>query len=121
MGLLANIAGPLGDLSSKSAVLALLAGTASLIVLAIVFNVLKQLLLKNPNEPPLVFHWVPLIGNTITYGIDPYQFFFSCRQKVLWRAHCSSDFAADRNLVWRCLYVYPARQEAYGLLGNKRQ
>ena len=86
MGLLADIAGPLSDLSKKSAVLALLAGTASFVVLAIIFNVLKQLLLKNPKEPPLVFHWFPFIGNTVTYGIDPYQFFFSCRQKVLWRA-----------------------------------
>lgn len=86
MGLLANIAGPLGDLSNKSAALALLTGTASLIVLATIFNVFKQFLFKNPKEPPLVFHWVPFIGNTITYGIDPYKFFFSCRQKVLWRA-----------------------------------
>ncbi|KAL9121328.1 MAG: hypothetical protein Q9187_002116 [Circinaria calcarea] len=81
MGLLAAITGPLGELSNRSAALALLAGTASLIVLAIIFNVLKQLLLKTPDEPPLVFHWIPFIGNTITYGIDPYQFFFTCRQK----------------------------------------
>ena len=44
-------------------------------------NVLRQLLFKNKNEPPLVFHWVPIIGSTISYGIDPFKFFFACREK----------------------------------------
>jgi hypothetical protein len=44
--------------------------------------VLNQILFKNPLEPPVVFHWVPVIGSTITYGIDPYKFFFECRAKV---------------------------------------
>lgn len=48
----------------------------------IVINVLKQLLIKDPNEPPLVFHLVPFVGSTITYGIDPFKFFFACREKV---------------------------------------
>lgn len=48
---------------------------------AVLLNVLSQVLFKNANEPPLVFHWVPFIGSTITYGIDPYKFFFSCREK----------------------------------------
>ncbi|KAK2750112.1 Lanosterol 14-alpha-demethylase [Myotisia sp. PD_48] len=51
------------------------------IVLSIVLNVLSQLLFKNPNEPPVVFHWVPIIGSTISYGIDPYKFFSSCKEK----------------------------------------
>ncbi|KAG9703497.1 14-alpha sterol demethylase Cyp51B, partial [Aureobasidium melanogenum] len=52
-------------------------------VLAIVLNVLSQLLpvRRKGSEPPLVFHWVPFIGSTITYGIDPYKFFFKCRQQ----------------------------------------
>lgn len=58
------------------------AAFAALIVLAVVINVLKQLLFKNPNEPPVVFHWFPFIGSTITYGMDPYKFFFDCRKKV---------------------------------------
>jgi sterol 14-demethylase len=29
-----------------------------------------------------VFHWFPVIGNTVTYGMDPYRFFFECRAKV---------------------------------------
>ncbi|KAH8591406.1 lanosterol 14-alpha-demethylase [Bisporella sp. PMI_857] len=57
------------------------AGFAAFLVVAVVLNVLQQLLLKNPNEPPVVFHWLPIIGNTITYGMDPYRFFFECRAK----------------------------------------
>ncbi|PLN81727.1 14-alpha sterol demethylase [Aspergillus taichungensis] len=47
----------------------------------IVLNVARQLLFRNPKEPPVVFHWVPFLGSTIAYGIDPYAFFFSCRKK----------------------------------------
>ncbi|KFY71296.1 hypothetical protein V499_08514 [Pseudogymnoascus sp. VKM F-103] len=56
-------------------------GFASFIALAVVLNVLSQLLPQNPNEPPLVFHWFPILGNTISYGMDPYPFFFKCREK----------------------------------------
>ncbi len=83
MGLLATIAGPIAELlSNRSTGVVIASGLASLIVLAILLNVLKQSLLRNPNEPPVVFHWVPFIGSTISYGIDPYKFFFRCRQKV---------------------------------------
>lgn len=58
------------------------AASATFLVLAVVLNVLKQLLLKNPNEPPVVFHWFPFIGSAVTYGMDPYKFFFDCRKKV---------------------------------------
>lgn len=51
------------------------------ITLSVVFNVLRQILFKNPNEPPLVFHWFPIIGSTITYGMDPPTFFHSMRAK----------------------------------------
>ena len=67
---------------SASTVSALAAGIAYLLVLAIVINVLQQLVRRNPNEPPVVFHWVPFIGSTIVYGIDPYKFFFGCQKKV---------------------------------------
>lgn len=83
MGLLATIAGPIPSLFSNRSIGAAIAlGFASLVVLIVVLNALKQLLFKNPNEPPVVFHWVPFIGNTIGYGIDPYKFFFKCREKV---------------------------------------
>ncbi|KAH7391854.1 eburicol 14 alpha-demethylase-like protein [Pyrenochaeta sp. MPI-SDFR-AT-0127] len=82
MGVLADVAGPLADFTSNSSLPVLVAaGFASFILLAVVLNVLKQLLLKNPNEPPLVFHWIPIIGNTVTYGMDPYGFFFANQKK----------------------------------------
>lgn len=83
MGLLAVFTESLRDLlSNRSTAVIIAGGASSFVLLAIVLNVLSQLLLKNPNEPPLVFHWVPFFGSTITYGIDPYEFFFSCREKV---------------------------------------
>lgn len=84
MGLLATIIEPLHRQLSYPFVGAIIGGAlVSFIVLAIVINVLSQLLFKNPNEPPLVFHWVPYVGSTIAYGIDPYHFFFHCQRKVL--------------------------------------
>ena len=53
----------------------------TLLTAVILLNVARQLLIRNPNEPPVVFHWVPFIGSTISYGIDPYTFFFACREK----------------------------------------
>ncbi|KAK2882529.1 Sterol 14-alpha demethylase [Arthroderma sp. PD_2] len=47
----------------------------------IALNATRQLLFQNKSEPPVVFHWIPFLGNTISYGVDPYAFFFSCRQK----------------------------------------
>ncbi|KAJ1033819.1 hypothetical protein NDA16_000029 [Ustilago loliicola] len=50
--------------------------------IAILLNVASQLLLPKPkNLPPVVFHFVPIIGSAIYYGIDPYKFFFECREK----------------------------------------
>ena len=83
MGLLDAIAGPIADqLADISTGVLIPAGFASFVVLTIVLNVLKQLLFRNPHEPPVVFHWIPFIGSTVTYGIDPYKFFFRCREKA---------------------------------------
>ncbi|KAJ5984102.1 hypothetical protein N7481_006201 [Penicillium waksmanii] len=49
--------------------------------ISVALNVFNQLFLYNRNEPPVVFHWFPLVGSTIAYGMDPYKFFFSCREK----------------------------------------
>jgi sterol 14alpha-demethylase len=57
-------------------------GFGAFVVLSVVINVLNQLLFKNRNEPPLVFHWFPFIGSTITYGMDPPKFFKENRAKV---------------------------------------
>ena len=57
-------------------------GLFSLLSMCILGNMLKQILFKNPHEPPVVFHWVPFIGSTVTYGMDPYKFFANCQSKV---------------------------------------
>lgn len=83
MGVIELIAGPISaQLAQRGTVPVVAAGFVAFIVLSIVANVLKQLLFKNPNEPPIVFHWVPIIGSTVTYGIDPYKFFFDNKAKV---------------------------------------
>jgi sterol 14-demethylase len=50
--------------------------------LSVFLHVANQILFKNPNEPPMVFSWFPIIGNTITYGMDPPKFFKENRAKV---------------------------------------
>lgn len=57
-------------------------GFTIFVVLSVVLNVASQILFKNPNEPPLVFHWFPFIGSTVTYGMDPPRFFHENRAKV---------------------------------------
>lgn len=83
MGVVSDIAGPLGHFTSNASLPALVgAGVASFIVLAVILNVLQQLLWRDPRAPPMVFHWFPVIGSTITYGMDPYKFFFENKAKV---------------------------------------
>lgn len=83
MGILESVGEPLADLVAQHGLgLVLGAGFLAFISLAIVLNVLNQALSKNPNEPPVVFHWLPIIGSTITYGMDPYRFFTENREKV---------------------------------------
>ena len=55
---------------------------ASILAFTVLANVFQQTLLKRSNEPPVVFHWLPVIGSTVTYGIDPFKFFFKCQAKV---------------------------------------
>ena len=83
MGIFESIRELLADVVAQRG-LGLVLGTAivTFVVLSVVLNVLNQVLFKNPNEPPVVFHWLPIIGSTISYGIDPYKFFFECRAKV---------------------------------------
>ncbi|KAI1847383.1 hypothetical protein JX266_006608 [Neoarthrinium moseri] len=82
MGLFEEIAGPaaqrLSQLSTASQV-GVIAG--SLLFLAIFVHIAKQVLFKNPNEPPMVFSWFPVVGSTITYGMDPPRFFQENRAK----------------------------------------
>ncbi|CAO1599009.1 Lanosterol 14-alpha-demethylase [Xanthoria calcicola] len=66
-------------LSSKG--LTVFTFATTFITVSILWTVFKQIFFKNPNEPPVVFHWVPIIGSTVTYGIDPYKFYFACQAK----------------------------------------
>lgn len=50
--------------------------------LSVFLHVASQILFKNPNEPPMVFSWFPIIGSTVTYGMDPPTFFKENRAKV---------------------------------------
>ncbi|KAG2365580.1 cytochrome P450 [Suillus spraguei] len=51
-------------------------------ILIVVLNILKQLVVpRDPSLPPEVFHWIPFIGSSISYGNDPLNFFFKCREK----------------------------------------
>ncbi|CAG8035118.1 unnamed protein product, partial [Penicillium nalgiovense] len=56
-------------------------GALSFIALSVVINVLRQLFFKKAHEPPVVFHWFPFVGSTISYGMDPYNFFNQARAK----------------------------------------
>ena len=53
-----------------------------IMLLTVLANFLQQTLFGKADEPPVVFHWLPVIGSTVTYGIDPFKFFFECQAKV---------------------------------------
>ncbi|EON95812.1 putative cyp51a protein [Phaeoacremonium minimum UCRPA7] len=59
----------------------MLSWTASVVLVIVISNVIRQLLPRPKSEPPLAFHWLPFLGNAIEYGIDPYKFFLRCREK----------------------------------------
>ncbi|GLB40347.1 putative cytochrome P450 family protein [Lyophyllum shimeji] len=51
-------------------------------VIAIVLNALWQVVApRKATDPPVIFHWLPIIGSAISYGNDPLNFFFSAREK----------------------------------------
>ncbi|KAH8660298.1 cytochrome P450 [Xylariales sp. PMI_506] len=51
------------------------------LVASILISACRQLLFRSKTEPPAVFHWVPYIGNAISYGMDPVAFFIKYRAK----------------------------------------
>ncbi|KAJ5619874.1 hypothetical protein N7510_003858 [Penicillium lagena] len=54
---------------------------AALVCISVFLNVLNQIFFYRANEPPVVWHWIPFLGSTVGYGMDPYRFFFACREK----------------------------------------
>ncbi|KAG6016527.1 hypothetical protein E4U54_001151, partial [Claviceps lovelessii] len=83
MGVLENVAGhPLMQQYLALGVGSQIAiAIATFIVASVAINVANQILFRNPNEPPVVFHWFPFIGSTVTYGMDPPTFFKENRAK----------------------------------------
>lgn len=82
MGLLTTVAVPIEHLLNTLPVYQIvLLGFTALITLVISLNVARQLLLKDKTAPPVVFHLIPGLGSTIWYGMDPFDFFFSCKEK----------------------------------------
>ncbi|KAK4451748.1 Eburicol 14-alpha-demethylase [Podospora aff. communis PSN243] len=82
MGVLQDVAGPLSQQFSTLGLGAQIGvAVATVVFLSVLLNVMKQVLFRNPNEPPVVFHWFPLIGSTVTYGMDPPRFFEENRKK----------------------------------------
>lgn len=83
MGLLTAIADCLHcAFAGRSALAVFSAAGLALIVVSVVVNVLIQFLFKNPNEPPVVFHWFPYVGSTLDYGMNPFAFFDKCKKRV---------------------------------------
>ena len=64
------------------ALAALLLRSVALILIILALHRLTQYLFASKDEPPVVHHWLPFVGSAITYGQDPYAFFFRCREKV---------------------------------------
>lgn len=48
---------------------------------SVVLNVLNQFMPKPASTPPMVFHFFPVIGSAVTYGMNPYKFFDDNRKK----------------------------------------
>lgn len=51
------------------------------LVATILISALRQLIFRPKTEPPAVFHWIPYIGNAVSYGVDPVAFFSKYRAK----------------------------------------
>jgi sterol 14-demethylase len=98
MGLLTTLTEPLDYLRAtlptyQLVLLGLFAFTAA----SVAWNVTRQLLFRDKTAPPEVWSWFPVLGNTyvhrqsattrtdfsprIWYGMDPFDFFFACKQK----------------------------------------
>jgi sterol 14-demethylase len=96
-----------------------LAGYGFIALLALVaLNICRQVLLPHSkSEPPTVFHWLPYIGNAVSYGMDPVAFFTKYRAKASLvslfssgHGNCQTCLANQMTkTVWRRLHLYPLR------------
>ncbi len=98
-----------------------------LISLSILLNVLSQCVAKsNGNKPPLVFHYFPIIGSTISYGKDPMVFFERCKQKVsgYLPLHPKEGIYLLTMLsvvVRNCIHIHPPRTTRHRLSRGSRK
>jgi hypothetical protein len=116
MGILENVVGSLkAQFAIHNGVAVVVTAVVTVfVVLVVIVNVLRQLLFKNPNEPPVVFHWFPIIGSTVTYGLDPYKFFFDCRAKVCRNySHLITDRLIENSMATFSLSFCSARRRQY--------
>ncbi|GAA6010841.1 hypothetical protein JCM10207_003954 [Rhodosporidiobolus poonsookiae] len=51
---------------------------ASVVVLNVLYQLVKP---RDPTKPPLVFHYVPVLGCAVSYGMDPMGFLDDCRRR----------------------------------------
>lgn len=100
MGVLESVREPLAEVVAQRGLGVVLgAAFAAFVALSVVLNVLNQALFKNPHEPPVVFHWLPIIGSTITYGMDPYRFFLESQAKVGVQPNCTFEKGVAERLI----------------------
>jgi hypothetical protein len=43
----------------------------------------QELAPRSPSDPPVIFHWLPIVGSAIAYGDSYLEFLFACREKVI--------------------------------------
>ncbi|GAA5821708.1 hypothetical protein JCM11251_000983 [Rhodosporidiobolus azoricus] len=56
--------------------------TVGALATAVLLNVVWQLVApRDPKRPPLVFHYVPVLGCAVSYGMDPMGFLDDCRRR----------------------------------------
>lgn len=70
------------ELCPEAGAASVVSAAGDLVSLLFLANALWQLLPRPGSEPPLVFHWIPFVGNVLSYGTDPCGFYTACRQKV---------------------------------------
>lgn len=80
MGFSAEIMSHLCEIMNQFCLLSLASKVLLIFLTPVVLNVFWQRIYAlRSDRAPLVFHWVPWLGSAVTYGIQPYTFFESCR------------------------------------------
>ncbi|KAJ7928760.1 lanosterol 14-alpha-demethylase [Mycena leptocephala] len=80
-----NSSNPLHDVWSGYLAQAQQVPSSRWMILALVNAPFSLSSLTLSSDPPIVFHWLPIIGSAIWYGNDPINFFQTCHEKVLWQ------------------------------------